>query len=135
MITNSRPRSWRRPAPASAPRRRRPRPPLGEHKPGRIKPGRTKRAALSLQNQYHYSCCFLIRPRLYASDSSPSCASMARTASHCSMLRSERSLAKEARTQIACVCVLCLFVVYCYNVMFLISCCASVVRTSTLPTR
>ena len=42
---------------------------LGEHKPGRIKPGRIKRAALSLQNQTYYVFCFLIRPRLYASDS------------------------------------------------------------------
>ena len=42
----------------------------GEHKPGRIKPGRIKRAALSLQNQHYYICCFLIRPRLYASDPS-----------------------------------------------------------------
>ena len=39
---------------------------LGEHKPGRITPGRIKRAALSLQNQNHF--CFLIRPRLYASE-------------------------------------------------------------------
>ena len=41
---------------------------LGEHKPGRIKPGRSKRAALSLQNQICYVCCSLIRPHLYASD-------------------------------------------------------------------
>ena len=41
---------------------------LGEHKPDRIKPGRIKRAALSLQNQNHYIFCCLIRPRLYASD-------------------------------------------------------------------
>ena len=38
--------------------------PLGEHKPGRI-----KRAAFSLQNQHYHICCFLIRPRLYASES------------------------------------------------------------------
>ena len=31
---------------------------LGEHKPGRIKPGRIERAALSLQNQNHYICLF-----------------------------------------------------------------------------
>ena len=36
---------------------------LGEHKPGRI-----KRAALSLQNQNYYIFCFLIRPILYASE-------------------------------------------------------------------
>ena len=41
---------------------------FGEPKPGRIKPGRIKRAALSLQNQNYYICCFLIRPRLYASE-------------------------------------------------------------------
>ena len=41
---------------------------LGEHKPGRIKPGRIKRAALSLQNQNYHIVCFLVRPRLYASD-------------------------------------------------------------------
>ena len=41
---------------------------LGEHKPGRIKPGRIKRAALSLQHQNYYMFCFLIRPRLYASE-------------------------------------------------------------------
>ena len=46
---------------------------LGEHKPGRIKPGRIKRAALSLQNQTQYMFCFLIRPRLYASDGATSC--------------------------------------------------------------
>ena len=41
---------------------------LGEHKPGRIKLGRIRRAALSLQSQtYHFLCC-LIRPLLYASD-------------------------------------------------------------------
>ena len=34
--------------------------PLGEHKSGRIKPGRIKRAALSLQNQKYYICCFLL---------------------------------------------------------------------------
>ena len=45
-----------------------PRRALGEHKPGRIKPGRIQRAALSLQNQHYYICCFLIRPRLYASE-------------------------------------------------------------------
>ena len=44
---------------------------LGEHKPGRIKPGRIKRAALSLQNNIFYMFCFLIRPRLYASDVQP----------------------------------------------------------------
>ena len=32
------------------------------------KPGRIKRAALSLQNQNYYICCFLMRTRLYASD-------------------------------------------------------------------
>ena len=41
---------------------------LGEHKPGRIKPGRIKRAALSLQNRNYNIFCFLIRPRLYASE-------------------------------------------------------------------
>ena len=41
---------------------------LGEHKPGRIKPGRNKRAALSLQNQTYYIFVVLIRPRWYASD-------------------------------------------------------------------
>ena len=41
---------------------------LGEHKQGRIKPGRIKRAALSLQNQNKYIFCFLVRPRLYASE-------------------------------------------------------------------
>ena len=51
---------------------------MGEHKPGRIKPGRIKRAALSLQNRNYQISCFLIRPRLYASDivlpfSSPGC--------------------------------------------------------------
>ena len=39
---------------------------LGEHKPGRIKPGRIERAALSLPNRNYYVCCCLIRPRLYA---------------------------------------------------------------------
>ena len=38
---------------------------LGEHKPGRI-----KRAALSLQNPCFMFFCFLIRPRLYASEGS-----------------------------------------------------------------
>ena len=47
---------------------------LGEHKPGRIKPGRIKRAALSLQNQNYYICCFLIRPRLCASEILVRCA-------------------------------------------------------------
>ena len=41
---------------------------LGEHKPGRIQPGRIKRAALSLQNQNYHILCFLIPPRLYASE-------------------------------------------------------------------
>ena len=41
---------------------------LGEHKLGRIKPGRIKRAASSLQNQNYHISCFLIRPRLYASE-------------------------------------------------------------------
>ena len=44
-------------------------PALGEHKPGRFKPGRIKRAALSLQNHNYHIFCFLIRPCLYASDS------------------------------------------------------------------
>ena len=44
---------------------------FGEHKPGRIKPGRIKRAAPSLQNQDYYMFCFLIRPRLYASEYHP----------------------------------------------------------------
>ena len=44
---------------------------MGAHKPGRIKPGRIKRAALSLQNQDCYIFCFLIRPRLYASEDRP----------------------------------------------------------------
>ena len=34
----------------------------------RIKPGRIKRAALSLQSQHYCILCFLIRPRLYASE-------------------------------------------------------------------
>ena len=46
-------------------------PNLGEHKPGRIKPGRIKMAALSLQNHNCYIFCFLIRPRLYASEGRP----------------------------------------------------------------
>ena len=41
---------------------------LGEHKPGRIKSVRIKRAALSLQNPNYYIFFCLIRPRLYASD-------------------------------------------------------------------
>ena len=38
---------------------------LGEHKPGRSKPGRIKRAALSLQNHNYYTCCFCDTTRLY----------------------------------------------------------------------
>ena len=45
-----------------------PPPALGEHEPGRIKPGRIERAALSLQSQNDCILCFSIRPRLYASD-------------------------------------------------------------------
>ena len=59
------------PARTRSPRKPSPRSSLGEHKPGRIKPGRFKRAALSLQNQNCYICCFLIRPRLYASELPP----------------------------------------------------------------
>ena len=42
---------------------------LGEHKPGRIKPGRTvSKGPLYPSNTKIIFLCFLIRPRSYASD-------------------------------------------------------------------